>query len=58
MAERLNYGFDFYQSGASLPNITAVEIIPETTRVRITLDQVPTGTDQRIRYAYRCYATG
>lgn len=47
---KTNYGFEYYDS-ASSASITNVEII-DTDTVKITLSNTPTGSDQRIRYAY------
>ena len=46
-----NYGFEWYEEGGSGTAISSV-VVTETNRVRITLTSVPTGTNQRIRYAY------
>jgi hypothetical protein len=47
---RTNYGFEYYDSTSSA-SITSVEIIDADT-VKITLSGTPTGTNQRLRYAY------
>lgn len=46
------FGFEFRQDAVASPKITAVEIVG-TDIVRITLESQPTGTNQRIRYAYK-----
>ncbi|MFA7169613.1 MAG: fibronectin type III domain-containing protein [Candidatus Paceibacterota bacterium] len=47
---KANYGFEYYDAGSSA-SISSVEIISDDT-VKVTLDSVPTGSDQRLRYAY------
>ncbi|MEI6529379.1 MAG: fibronectin type III domain-containing protein [Candidatus Falkowbacteria bacterium] len=48
--QKSNYGFEYYDS-ASSTSINSVEIINSDT-VKITLSNSPTGTNQRLRYAY------
>ena len=55
VAFRPNYGFDFVQTGGNAITITDVTLI-NNTQVQITLSDVPTGSDKRIHYAWRCYA--
>lgn len=57
VALRTNYGFDFVQTEGTAISITNVTLIDDDydDKVQITLSDVPTGTDQRIHYAWRCY---
>ncbi len=50
VSARTNKGFEYYDSTASA-TISNVEILDSDT-VRITLSGTPTGSNQRIRYAY------
>jgi len=54
VAERTNYGFEFAQTDGNSVSISNVELTQSNTAVKITLSDVPTGTDQRIRYAWSC----
>lgn len=47
-----NYGFEYYEDSPQPPTITSVELLSEEDAVRITLSSVPTGSNQRLRYAY------
>lgn len=47
---KTNYGFEFYDDSSSA-DISSVEILNDDT-IRIILDSVPTGDNQRLRYAY------
>lgn len=51
---RTNYGFEFSETGGSGTTISSVELIEGDTKVKITLSGTPTGTDQRIKYAWTC----
>lgn len=51
VAEHEDYGFEYYDDTESI-DIVDVEIIGDTL-VKITLSGTPTGTDKKIRYAYR-----
>ncbi len=46
-----DYGFEFYDDSGSVPDISTVEVTGSTT-LKITLASAPTGSDQRLRYAY------
>jgi hypothetical protein len=46
------------QTGGNTVAITDVALSGSGQQVRITLDSVPTGTDQLLRYAYTCYHGG
>jgi len=46
-----DYGFEFWDDGASVPAISSVEI-DGTDRVVVTLASPPSGTTPRIRYAW------
>ncbi len=50
VSSRTNKGFEYYDSTSSA-TISNVEILDSDT-VRVTLSGVPTGANQRIRYAY------
>jgi hypothetical protein len=50
VSARTNYGFEYYDSTSSA-TISNVAILDDDT-VRITLSGVPTGANQRVRYAY------
>ena len=50
VSPRTNYGFEYYDTTNSA-TITNVEII-DTNTVKVTLSNVPTGSNQRLRYAY------
>ncbi len=54
VARRENLGFEFVQNGGNTVAITSVGLTNGNTRVEILLDSIPTGTDQRVRYAYTC----
>ncbi len=56
VAARQNYGFTFAQSGGNGSNvsISSVQLASNNTKVKITLNQVPTGASQKIRYAWGC----
>ncbi len=58
VAQRPNYGFEFTQTGGNSVSISSVELINGNTQVKITLTNVPTGTNQYVRYAYSCYMAG
>jgi|GEM_PF-2144998 len=47
-----NYGFEYYDDSPQPPTITNVELLPDQDAVRITLSAEPTGSNQRLRYAY------
>jgi PKD repeat protein len=55
VAQRPNYGFEFTQTGGNAVTISSVELEDNNTRVKITLSDTPTGTNQHIRYAWSCY---
>lgn len=46
-----NYGFEWYEEGGSGTTISSVAVTGANT-VAITLSGTPTGTNQRVRYAY------
>jgi len=50
VSERDNYGFEYYDASSSA-TISSVELHDEDT-VKITLSGTPTGSNQRLRYAY------
>ncbi len=50
VSARTNYGFEYYDTTSSA-TISSVEIEDSDT-VKITLSGVPTGSNQRLRYAY------
>lgn len=50
VSARTNYGFEYYDTTASA-SISSVEILDSDT-VKITLSGVPSGSNQRLRYAY------
>jgi hypothetical protein len=50
VSSRTNKGFEYYDSTSSA-TISNVEILDDDT-VKVTLSGVPTGSNQRIRYAY------
>ena len=50
VSARTNYGFEYYDSTASA-SISSVEILNSET-VKVTLSATPTGSDQKLRYAY------
>mgnify|MGYP001263521003 CR=1 FL=1 len=50
VSPRTNYGFEYYDSTSSA-TISSVEIIDDDT-VKVTLSGTPTGSNQRLRYAY------
>lgn len=54
VAARMNYGFEFSETGGSGTTISSVELIEGNTKVKITLSGTPTGTNQRIKYAWTC----
>ncbi|MES2623108.1 MAG: LamG-like jellyroll fold domain-containing protein [Patescibacteria group bacterium] len=59
VAQRPNYGFEFYQAGGTVPiTISSVELVNNNTEVKLTLSDIPDGTDHRIRYAWTCYGGG
>jgi hypothetical protein len=51
VSPRTNYGFEYYDTTNSA-TISSVQIL-DTDTVRVTLSGIPTGSNQRIRYAYR-----
>jgi phosphodiesterase/alkaline phosphatase D-like protein len=55
VAARPNYGFEFTQTGGNSVSINSVELVNNNSQVKITLNAVPTGTNQHIRYAWTCY---
>ena len=55
VARRPNFGFDFVQTGGNDVKIIDVQLIDGAKKVKITLDRVPTGSDERLRYGYTCY---
>ncbi len=55
VAERPHYGFDFVQTGGNSVTIDSVQLIDNDTKVEILLSDIPTGTDQKLRYAWGCY---
>jgi hypothetical protein len=54
VAQRPNYGFEFVQTGGNSVSISSVALVNNNSQVLITLSGVPTGTDQRVRYAWSC----
>ncbi|HSE56663.1 MAG TPA: fibronectin type III domain-containing protein, partial [Candidatus Paceibacterota bacterium] len=54
VAQRPNYGFEFTQTGGNSPTISSVSLTNNDTEVQVTLSATPTGTNQRLRYAYTC----
>ena len=46
-----NYGFEWYEEGGSGTTISSVAITG-SNKIQLTLSGTPTGTNQRIRYAY------
>ncbi len=56
VAERTNYGFEFAQTGGNSVSIASVALVNSSTQVQITLSATPTGTNQKLRYAYSCAA--
>jgi hypothetical protein len=50
VVSKLNYGFEYFDSTSSA-SITNIEIVGGDI-VRITLNNTPTGTSQKLRYAY------
>jgi hypothetical protein len=50
VSARTNYGFEYYDTTASA-SISSVEIFDSNT-VKITLSGTPSGSNQRLRYAY------
>ena len=47
---KANQGFEYFDNSPTPPTITNVQIVGNT--VRITLSAIPTGSNQRLRYAY------
>ncbi len=58
VAERNNYGFEFIQTGGNSVTIENVTLIDNANKVQITLSDIPTGTEQKLRYAWGCYFAG
>lgn len=58
IAKRPNYGFEFLQTGGNTVDIVSVALVNGNTQVEVTLDAIPTGSDQLLRYAYTCYHGG
>ena len=56
VAARPNYGFEYVQTGGTATTITSVALVNGSTQVQLTLSWVPDGTNQRVRYAWSCYA--
>lgn len=54
VATRENYGFTFTQTGGNNVSISSVQLVNNNTQVKITLSAIPTGTNQKIRYAWGC----
>ncbi len=52
--KRPNFGFEFLQTGGDHDSIVDVALVNGNTQVQITLDGIPTGTNQSVRYAYTC----
>jgi hypothetical protein len=50
VSARTNYGFEYYDSTSSA-TISSVQLLDSDT-VKVTLSGVPTGSNQRLRYAY------
>ncbi|MCF6277055.1 MAG: fibronectin type III domain-containing protein [Candidatus Magasanikbacteria bacterium] len=50
VSARNNYGFEYYDSTTSA-SISSVELLDSET-VKVTLDSTPTGSGQKLRYAY------
>jgi hypothetical protein len=50
VSENTNYGFEYFDNSSSA-TISSVELVNADT-VKITLNTTPTGTNQRLRYAY------
>lgn len=57
VAARTNYGFSFTQTGGNSVSISSIQLIENNTKVKITLNQIPTGVNQKIRYAWGCNNT-
>jgi len=55
VAARPSNGFEFAQTGGNSVSISSVELINNNSQVKITLSDTPTGTNQRLRYAWSCY---
>lgn len=49
---KTNYGFSFSQTGGNSPSISSVSIVPDYNDIKIALNTTPTGTSQKVRYAY------
>lgn len=54
VAARANYGFTFTQTGGNNVSISSVQLVNDNTQVKITLSAIPTGSNQKIRYAWGC----
>lgn len=54
VAARTSYGFEFTQTGGNAVSISSVALTNGNTQIAITLSDTPTGTNQRLRYAYTC----
>jgi hypothetical protein len=50
VSARNNYGFEYFDDSSSA-KITNVQIDNQET-IKITLDKIPTGSNQRLRYAF------
>jgi hypothetical protein len=57
VANRTNYGFSFTQTGGNSVSISSIQLIENNTKVKIILNQIPTGLNQKIRYAWGCNNT-
>jgi|GEM_PF-3705130 len=55
VAKRPNYGFEFHQTGGTVTTISSVALVNNNTQVQLTLNRVPDGTNQRVRYAWTCW---
>jgi hypothetical protein len=49
--EKENYGFEYWDDSGNPVSINSVEILDDN-KVKITLSSVPTGNNQKLRYAY------
>jgi hypothetical protein len=52
VAQRLNMGFDFLQTNGNSVSISNVSLSNDKKKIQITLSNTPTGSNQRIRYAW------
>jgi len=49
--EKTNMGFEYTDDSGTPPSISNVEIV-DTETVKVSLNQTPTGSNQKLRYAY------